>query len=94
MSTPDPSLPSRFVDGVANVGFSGGVVRIDFAELSASNRDDQGQPALERTLRVVMTLEGFLAAHQTMQRFVEQLAAKGKVALAPRARGSTGSEDG
>jgi hypothetical protein len=94
MSTTDSDnpLPSRFADGIANIGFSGGVVRIDFAELSAVARDEHGQATLERTLRVVMTLEGFLAAHQTMQQLVEQLAAKGKLAIAPRLRAKPGQD--
>jgi hypothetical protein len=76
------SVPSVFVDGVANIGFSGGVVRIDFAELSPTAGEGK-ETRLERKLRVITTLEGFLAAHQTMQRLVEQLAAQGKLAIAP-----------
>lgn len=89
---PAHPVPEHFVDGVANIGLTGGVVRIDLAHLSAHARDDQGQPLLERNVRLITSLEGFVATYQTMQRMVERLAAQGKVALAPGPRLRAGGE--
>lgn len=79
---PRKSIPSVFVDRVANIGFSGGVVRIDFAQVSTRVEAGKGQAPLERNLRVITTLEGLVAAHQTMSRLIEQLGAQGKLAIA------------
>ena len=76
------SIPSVFVDRVANIGFSGGVVRIDFAQVSTQVEAGGGPAPLERNLRVITTLEGLVAAHQTMSRLIEQLGAQGKLAIA------------
>lgn len=83
---PGRPVPEHFFDGVSNIGLTGGVVRIDLAHLSASARDEQGQPLLERNVRLITSLEGFIATYQTMQRMVERLAAQGKLALAPGPR--------
>lgn len=87
-------VPEQFVDGVANIGLSNGVVRIDFAHLSATARDANGQPSLERNLRVVTSVEGFVATYQTMQRMVERLAKQGKLAMAPGPRLRTSPDEG
>lgn len=81
---PPGPVPELFIDGIAHAALQGGVVRLDFAHLSAATRRDDGQPALERNLRVICSVEGFVATYQTMQRLLEQLAAQGKVAVAPR----------
>jgi hypothetical protein len=83
---PPHPVPEHFVDGVAHIGFTGGVVRIDLAHLSAHATDEQGQPALERNVRLITSLEGFVATYQTMQRMIERLASQGKIALAPGPR--------
>jgi hypothetical protein len=89
---PAAPVPEHFFDGVVNVSLTGGVVRIDLAHLSAVARDDQGNPLLERNVRLITSLEGFVAAYQTMQRMVERLAAQGKLALAPGVRPRGGAK--
>jgi hypothetical protein len=83
---PAHAVPEHFVDGVAHIGLSGGVVRIDFAHLASPSSADAGAQRLERNVRLVASLEGFLATYQTMQRMVERLASQGKLALAPGPR--------
>ncbi|WP_437972148.1 hypothetical protein WMF04_23900 [Sorangium sp. So ce260] len=80
---PTSLVPEHFFDGIANISLTGGVVRIDLAHLSATARDEEGQPRLERNVRLITSIEGFVAAYQTMQRMVEKLAAQGKLAVAP-----------
>ena len=75
---PSAAVPEYFVDGVAHIGVAGGVVRIDFAHLAA--RVD-GPDQLEHNVRIVASVEGFVATYRTMQRMVERLAALGKIAV-------------
>jgi hypothetical protein len=78
-------ITEHFVDGVTHIGLIGGVVRIDFAHL-ASRVDGDKEPILERNVRLIASLEGFVSTYQTMQRMVERLAAQGKLAIAPGPR--------
>jgi hypothetical protein len=86
LHAPSQTVPEHFVDGVAHIGLSGGVVRIDFAHLASASATEPGSQRLERNVRLVASLEGFIATYQTMQRMVERLASQGKLALAPGPR--------
>lgn len=50
----------RFIDGVTQIGFGAGMVRIDLGTLSADKLDAAGEPALETRERLVMRPEAFL----------------------------------
>jgi hypothetical protein len=82
---PTHPVPEHFVDGVANIALSNGVVRIDFAHLSATAREAHGEPPLERNVRLITSVEGFVATYRTMQRMVDRLAKQGKLAVVPGA---------
>jgi len=50
----------RFIDGVTQIGFGAGMVRIDLGTLSVDKLDAKGEPALETRERLVMRPEAFL----------------------------------
>lgn len=61
-----------FADGVAEVGYGAGAVRIDFYTLGRG-KDAQGNPTKELTQRVVMTPQGFIEAWGSMQGMADKL---------------------
>lgn len=88
---PDHAIPELFADGVLDVGFGNGMVRIDLFSLSAVRRDAAGQPLPALRQRVVMSLPGFLSALQTMEGMRRQLEQAG-VLPPPAARAGTPAE--
>jgi hypothetical protein len=61
-----------FVDGVHNLEFGRGVVRLDLGSLSAERVDKNGTPELEPRLRLLMTLEGFLELNAAMTEMLDR----------------------
>lgn len=59
--------PEIFADGVLDVGFGNGMVRIDLFSLSATRRGPDGQPAPAVRQRVVMSLPGFLNSLRALE---------------------------
>lgn len=62
-----------FADTISGVGLMGGMVRIDFASFSATEKDSDGKPAMKFHHRVVMPPEGFLRSFAAMQNLIKQL---------------------
>jgi hypothetical protein len=87
---PDHAIPELFADGVLDVGFGNGMVRIDLFSLSAVRRDAGGQPLPAIRQRVVMSLPGFLSALQALEGMRRQLEQAG--VLPPGARAQTPAE--
>lgn len=50
----------RFIDGVTQIGFGAGMVRIDLGTLSADVKDEKGEPVMETRERLVMRPEAFV----------------------------------
>lgn len=73
------AIPELFSDGLSDITFSGGAVRMVLAGLSAEQRDDQGRPRPEPRQVVIMTVEGFLQSLATMSRIAQQLEQAGIV---------------
>lgn len=89
----DDRVPELYADGVFDVGFGNGMVRIDLYSLSATLKDTNGQPLPAIRQRVVMSLPGFLAsldALEGMRRRLETAGVLGGPAQPPVA-GSTAS---
>jgi hypothetical protein len=63
----DDRLPELYADGVFDVGFGNGMVRIDLYSLSAVRKDANGQPLPAIRQRVVMSLPGFLASLDALE---------------------------
>lgn len=64
-----------FADGIGNINFSGGMVRIDLVSL---NPAQNGQAVTTTPVnRVVMPVNGLLQSFATMQQFIDKLVEAG-----------------
>lgn len=63
----------NFVVGCEGIGFHGGVVLVDMAGLSDSQKDAEGRPLREHKLRLIMTPEGMLETVNAMQGMIARL---------------------
>ena len=52
-------IQETFIDGVQEIGFGKGLIRMNLASLSATERDDKDNPTLEIKHRLLMNPEGF-----------------------------------
>lgn len=68
-----------FVDGVFNVGIQDGAVRIDFFQLSPTQRDSEGKSARQFAHRMILSPQGFLQTYSAMDQLVKQLEERGLV---------------
>jgi hypothetical protein len=68
-----------YADGVANVALLQGMIRIDFATLSLTEKDEDGNPQVLPGHRVIMTPQGFVKAFGTMERVMGKLVETGVV---------------
>ncbi|MCA9107665.1 MAG: hypothetical protein KDA83_19780 [Planctomycetales bacterium] len=68
-----------FADGIGEISLVGGMVRVDWVSLSATEKDASGQPALEFRQRMVLPPEGFLRAFTAMEDLVKQLVEAGVI---------------
>jgi hypothetical protein len=62
-----------FVVGCEGIGFHGGVLLVDMAGLSESQKDAEGRPLREHKLRLLMTPEGMLETVNAMQGMIARL---------------------
>ena len=69
-----------FADGVSRIRVVNGTVRLEFVS-SAEGAD--GKAILEPQVRVVMSVQGFAAACQTMQRAMTALVGNGTIVTKP-----------
>lgn len=74
---PDDRIPELYADGVFDIGFGNGMVRIDLFSLSALRKDDNGQPLPAIRQRLVMSLPGFLASLSALEGMRQRLEAAG-----------------
>lgn len=72
-----------FADSIGAIGITGSVVRIDFVTLSPA-QDAMGSPKMVFSHRVVMPLDGFLAAAGKMQQAAQALTRRGGAKAEPR----------
>ena len=78
-----------FVVGCEGISFHNGVVMIDLARLSVTNKDDQGQPQREFSHRLVTTPPGMLEMFNAMQGMLNKLV---EVGLLTRREDGQGAE--
>ncbi|MGN7612425.1 hypothetical protein ACQZV8_10105 [Magnetococcales bacterium HHB-1] len=62
-----------YMDGIGEIGFQGGMVRMNLVNLSATQKDEQGNPTLESNQQVVTSLRGFLISLNSMQEMADKL---------------------
>lgn len=68
-----------FADGIGNIAISGMVIRFDLMALDRSKQDDQNRPQLAVRQHVVMPIDGFLRAFQTLAGAVAKLEEAGVI---------------
>jgi len=68
-----------FVDQFIDIAVTSGVVRIDLAALSPTEKGADGKPALHFTQRIIMPIEGFLKSEGMIQRMIDVLVDRGVV---------------
>jgi hypothetical protein len=73
----DDRIPELYADGVLDIGFGNGMVRIDLFSLSPLRKDENGQPRPAIRQRVVMSLQGFLSSLGAMDGMRQRLEAAG-----------------
>lgn len=68
-----------FVDGVGDIRMRDGVIRMDLVALSATSRDDAGNPPPEFVGQVVMSPRAFMRMANAMGETLKQMQEKGMV---------------
>ena len=75
----DQAFQELFADGIMEIGFANGAVRIDLCSFSAKERDQDGNPVKEFRQRVVMPPQGFLESFGAMQEMFRRLQEAGVI---------------
>ncbi|KKC38837.1 hypothetical protein WH87_08095 [Devosia epidermidihirudinis] len=68
-----------YADAIGEITVTGTVVRLDLVSLSATMRDDMGQPVPEHRQRIVMSLEGFANSFDVLQKAMAGLIEAGAI---------------
>ncbi len=68
-----------FADGIGEITLVGGMVRMDLVSLVGSQSEEENQPRLEKTHRIVMPPDGFLRSFSSMENLVKKLVDAGVV---------------
>lgn len=68
-----------FADGILEIGFNNGTVRVDLYSYSVSERDADGNPVKEFRQRIVLPPQGFLESFGTMQEMFKRLEGAGVI---------------
>ena len=66
-----------FADGITNVTFTGGMVRIDLASVPAGPPEGKEPPPLEIHDRIVLTPQAFLRSMRLLDDIMKKMAAAG-----------------
>ena len=69
--------PEIYSEGVGEIGFNAGMVRLNMMGLSATDKDENGNPKPESREQVIMSLRGFLISLQAMQNMADKLVEAG-----------------
>ena len=75
----DCATSEIFADGIMEIGFANGIVRLNLYSLSANQRDTEGNPVKEFRQRIVMPPQGFLESFSTMQEMFSRLQSAGVI---------------
>ena len=69
------ALKEIFADGVGQIHFVGGMIRLDFVTLEPGENDDT--PSSKEAFRLIMPQQGFLQAFNSMRQLLDQLVEAG-----------------
>lgn len=72
-----------FADGLMNISVQEGIVRIDFFQLSPTERDAEGKPARVFSHRLLLSLQGFLQTGSAIDQLITQMEQRGLVKRRP-----------
>ncbi|MEO5339973.1 MAG: hypothetical protein H7837_05550 [Magnetococcus sp. MYC-9] len=70
-------VPESYVEGIGDISFNLGMVRMNLVSLSHTERDGSGNPVPEVRQHVVMSLRGFLVSLAAMQNMADKLVEAG-----------------
>ncbi|MBF0110193.1 MAG: hypothetical protein HQL76_13565 [Magnetococcales bacterium] len=70
-------IPEVFVEGIGEMSFNLGMVRMNLVGLSQTDKDDKGNPVPENRQQVIMSLRGFLVSLAAMQNMADKLTEAG-----------------
>jgi len=79
----------NYAEGIANINFTGNMVKLDFAVLEPATQSQDAKPILTLSQRIVMPLEAFVQAFQVQEQLIGQLIERGVVVRAPQGVSST-----
>lgn len=68
-----------YADGISEITVTGTIVRIDFMSLSATEKDEKGQPKPVFRQRIIMPVDAFANAVDLMQKALNGLVDAGAV---------------
>lgn len=66
-----------FADGVSAVHVTGNLVRIDLMTVQPQLKNENGQPVVEISQRIIMPLEGFIQSLAVQEDIIKQLVEAG-----------------
>lgn len=71
-------MKELFADGVQAIHVTGNLVRIDLMSLEPQKKDEQGEK-MEVHSRLILPLEGFLAAANLQENLLQELKKEGRI---------------
>jgi hypothetical protein len=74
-------MQELYTDGIMQIGFGRGAVRIDWFSICPDRMDQSGQPIREKMLRLVTTPQGLVESMQQMQGLFQKLVEAGVVQI-------------
>ncbi|MBF0482520.1 MAG: hypothetical protein HQK81_01840 [Desulfovibrionaceae bacterium] len=74
-------MQELYTDGIMQLGFGRGAVRIDWFSICPDKMDQSGQPIREKMLRLITTPQGLVESLQQMQGLLQKLVEAGVVQL-------------
>ncbi|MBF0177911.1 MAG: hypothetical protein HQL63_13845 [Magnetococcales bacterium] len=77
MSKDSLMVPESYIEGIGDISFNLGMVRMNLVGLSHTEKDDSGNPVPETRQHLVMSLRGFLVSLAAMQNMSEKLVEAG-----------------
>lgn len=78
-------VPEIFADSIGEISVANGVIRLDLVSLSATGKDEKGQPVRELRQRIIMSPQGFIEAFGAMENVMHKLVELGVIAKHPPA---------
>lgn len=82
-------IKETFVDGIRSITFVGGVIRADLARYSSTEKDENGNPLLETTERLIISPQGFLQTSNVINDLMKKMMEAGVIQKREAEEGTT-----